>query len=152
MGYNVPMDRVDLGDGQWADIFKEVLHRTKRQIQEIAQPFFDLGGGHATMKIDSEGAVSADVKGDIEVDITKLPLSQITDIMIVGQVAAWSFADEVNHETLGMLSSTFHEKLKTEVNARFADPLLVSKARASESLPSSRSNGERRFPWLSRKP
>jgi len=151
MGYDIPKDRVDLGDGQWADIYSEVLHRTKRLIGEIAQPFFNMGGGQATMKVGADGSVKTDVQGDIEVDITALPLTRITDTMIVGQVAAWSFADDVSHETLGMLPDRFHEALKTEVNARFADPLVVSSVRGSESPPSPPSNGGHRFHWPSRK-
>lgn len=151
MSYEIPKDHVDLGAGQWADIYTDVLHRTKRLVQEIAQPFFNMGGGKATLKVGQDGTMSTDIEGDVEVDMTKLPLTQITDVMIVGQVAAWSFADQVDHETLGMLPESFHEKLRGEVNARFADPLVVSSVRGSESQPLPRSNGGHRFRWPSRK-
>lgn len=145
--YEHETDRIDLGDGHWTVMFKELKHGTERRVGALAQKA--LKGKDGTNPVfelqDGDGEQKAKMIGGIEVDLENFDAFAGTNLMIVLQTVEWSFG-EVTQEILDDLPARIRELLRLEVNARYANPLAASGGNGSgkgSSLPSRR---ERRHP------
>lgn len=145
--YEHETDRIDLGDGHWTVMFKELKHGTERRVGALGRKAFKgKDGVNPTFEIkDSDGKSQASITGGIEVDLEQFDAYAATDLMILLQTVEWSFG-EVTQEILDDLPARIRELLRLEVNARYANPLAASGGNGSGKSSSSPSRRERRHP------
>ena len=137
MAYEMRTVSVDLGDGDQAEMFAELKHKTQRLIQDITKKFLkmpdskirvSLDGGtdkpEVKLTLGKEPVAPADVVaqvekavGEIEIDLENADFTTATDVMILSQVKSWSFGN-VNQDTLDNISEA-----KREIMAKKCDEL-----------------------------
>lgn len=145
--YEHEIERIDLGDGHWTVMFRELKHGTERRIGALGRKAFKgKDGVNPTFEIkDTDGKPGASVTGGIEVDLEQFDAYAATDLMILLQTVEWSFG-EISQEVLDDLPARIREKIKTAVNERYAYPLAVSGDNGSGKVSSPPSRRERRHP------
>jgi hypothetical protein len=121
-------NRVDLGDGEWADFCVRMRHGTAKKVMEIYRPFINTPEIVAQLE-----AVMEDRKAYIE-KLKQIVGDSADDLganerMILGQVKAWSFG-EVSQAVLDDLPPETVMKLMQEADRRYNElPLAESGAR-----------------------
>lgn len=127
MVYEIKTDRVDLGDGQFAEFFQELRHGTQKAVNLITRPFLNYGKGKATISVeaaDDGNDPKTKVEGveKVEIDLGKVNWDEVNDAIIVGQVKTWSFGP-VSQETLDSIPESVRAALVAECNKRYGRPL-----------------------------
>lgn len=93
--------KVDLGDGDWADILTELTHGTARKVQDVTRRFLKAPDAKLSVAEGDDGKLKSEVKAkEIDVDWDKADFTQADDILIIGQTSAWSFGEEVSQAVL----------------------------------------------------
>ena len=151
MAYQHETDRIDLGDGHWTIMFKELKHGTERRVKEISRKFLKGKDGiNPSFELKEEdGKPQASVTGSVEVDLEKFDATEATDLMILLQTVEWSFGDRTQ-EVLDDLPKRIHDKLDAAMKERYVFPLAASGDNGSgnnSSSPSSETK-RRRLPIL----
>ena len=146
MSYQHGTDRIDLGDGHYTVMFKELKHGTERRVKEVSRKF--LKGKDGTnpsfeIKESEDGKPQASVTGSVEVDLEKFDASEATDLMILLQTVEWSFG-EITQTVLDDLPKRIHDKLDAAMKERYVFPLAASGDNGSENNSSSPSSEKRR--------
>lgn len=125
MVYEIKTDRVDLGNKQWAEMYRELRHGTQKAVSAITRPFLKYGNGKATLSVEGEGTPKVKGVGKVEVQLDKVNWDEVNDLIIIGQVKEWSFGP-VDQETLDGIPEAFRERLVQEANKRYGRPLAKS--------------------------
>ncbi len=138
--------KVDLGEGDSAELYKELRHGTSKRVQEIYRPIMQQPEVQLLLK---EHALKEQAAGNDKVAIKALeeellkkltpiiaPTVDVTgaaDTLIIGQVKSWTIGGislPVTQETLdNEVSEKKREKLAGEANTLYGEiPLALSGA------------------------
>lgn len=90
--------RIDLGNGAWAEVHREVLHRTYRLHEEILRRAM-TPLGDTKMKMSDFESGKKPPKVDYVIDLALVDTHEVNAVYILNQVAAWSLGP-VTHETI----------------------------------------------------
>ncbi len=82
--------KVGLTNGRVAFVYREVLHRTYRQHEDILRRAM-TPSGETTIKMSQLEAGKKMPKVDYVLDVTKLDMNEINVLYILNQVAEWSY-------------------------------------------------------------
>jgi len=126
--------KVDLPDGNTAELYVELKHRTQRAVEEITRQYLTYPEGAGKLRVtqgeDGEGAVKtkAAVKElEVTVDLERIDWTAVNEIVILNQVASWSFG-EVTAEVLAEQSEAVFEALKVKVNELYRGNFPLAKS------------------------
>lgn len=112
--------RFALGDGDYADLYKELKHGTVKQVEAIYRPLLAQPDCQKVMQIRDE-------KKRMEQLLPILAMtdesSRAIDTIILNQVTEWSFG-EVKQETLDNISRRKRDMIAQEANRLYEDPLV----------------------------
>lgn len=153
MAYEHETDRIDLGDGHWTVMFKELKHGTERRVKDLGRKYLRGKDGinpSFQFKDSDNGEQKTEVIGEIEVDLEHFDATAATDLMILLQTVEWSFG-EITQEVLDDLPKRIHDKLDAAMKERYVFPLASSGGDGSGNSSSSPSRRERRHPPTSKK-
>ena len=122
--------RVDLANGQWAEFYLELKHRTAKAVADLSRPYLTFPGGSSTIKV-SQGK-DGDLKAvgnakEIIVDIGKMDFNAQNEAIILNQVKEWSYG-EVTAEVIGELSEKEFDQLKEIANDLYKQGPLAESA------------------------
>ena len=112
--------RVDLNDGDWAELYTEMRHGTVRTVEQIYRPYFSRPEYQEILKIDS---LEEKQRKLLSMVIHTEDMSRATDTMLLGQIKSWSFG-EVTQAVLDDIPEQKHEILVKEANKLYAGPLV----------------------------
>ena len=125
--------RVDLPDGNTAQLYAEMKHKTQRAVEEITRQYLTYPEGVGKLKV-SQGEDGGAIKTkaaveevEVTVDLERIDWTAVNEIIILNQVASWSFG-EVTAEVLGEQSEAVFEALKRKVNELFRDTFPLQKS------------------------
>ena len=114
--------RVDLSEGDYAELYVQLRHGTARKLQEIYQPYMPLPAYQEAIEISN---LKERAKA-LEKIISQVDITRASDMMILGQIKEWSFG-EISQNVLDDISQSKHEILTREANKLYAPPLTESK-------------------------
>lgn len=125
--------KVDLPDGNTAEMYAQMKHRTQRAVEEVTRPYLTYPEGMGKLKL-SQGEDGGPIKAkaaveevEVTVDLKAIDWTKVNEIIIVNQVASWSFG-EVTAEILGEQSEAVFEALKVKVNELYRDSFPLAKS------------------------
>ena len=122
--------KVDLPDGNTAEMYAHMKHKTQRAVEEVTRPYLTYPEGMGKLKV-SQGEDGATIKAkaveevEVTVDLKAIDWTRVNEIIIVNQVASWSFG-EVTAEVLGDQSEAIFLALDAKVNEMYNFPLAKS--------------------------
>ena len=126
--------KVDLPDGNSAELYAELKHKTQSAVEKLTRPYLTYPEGAGKLKVsqgeDGEGSVKtkAAVKDlEVTVDLGRIDWTKVNEIIILNQVASWSFG-EVTAEILAEQSEAVFTALKTKVNELYRDSFPLAKS------------------------
>ena len=90
--------RIELTNGRFAFVYREVLHRTYRQHEDILRRAM-TPVGPTTVKMSEVEAGKKMPKVEYVLDVTKLDMHEVNELYILSQVAEWSYGP-VTHEAV----------------------------------------------------
>ena len=139
--------KVDLPEGNTAELYAEMKHKTQRAVEEVTREFltYPEGVGKLTVSQGEDGgpvkakAVTEEV--EVTVDLDRIDWTAVREIIILNQVASWSLG-EVTADVLSEQSEAVYQALKTKVNELFRDTFPLAKSGGV--------NLAKGFSWLSR--
>jgi len=115
--------RFDLGGGDSAELYVELLHGTTRKVQAIYRPY--LGRPEVQEVLNSEMPEDEKVRALYKLVGDSADIAGATDLLLLGQVKEWSFGP-VTQENLDGITEKKREKLVLEANALYGDlPLPI---------------------------
>ena len=122
--------RVDLGDGDSAELYAELRHGTSKKVQEIYRPYLSKP---EVLKALEEGTEEEKLKKLYDIIAPTTDVTGAADTLIIGQVKEWVIGGQrlpVTQETLdNEVSEKKREILATEANKLYGSiPLAVSGA------------------------
>ena len=126
--------KVDLPDGNTAELYADLKHKTQRAVEEVTRPYLTYPEVAGKLKVtqgeDGEGSVK--VKAAVEelevtVDLERIDWTKVNEIIILNQVASWSFG-EVTAAVLEEQSEEVFEALKVKVNELYRDNFPLAKS------------------------
>lgn len=124
--------RVDLPDGNTAELYVEMKHKTQRAVEEATRQYLSYPEGAGKLKVtqgeDGERAVktkAAVEELEVTVDLERIDWTKVNEIIILNQVASWSFG-EVTAAVLEEQSEAVFNTLKVKVNEMYNFPLPKS--------------------------
>lgn len=109
--------RVDLGDGDSAELYRELRHGTSRRVQELYRPFLAKPEVKEALKSATEEEVLAKL---YEIIAPTADVIGAADILILGQVKAWTFG-AITQEVLDDMSERKREILLQEANKLYGE-------------------------------
>ncbi len=129
----IPTKHIDLGDGDSAELYVELLHGTSRRVQDVYRPYLmqpEIKKALETVTEDQRIAKLFELIGGL-VDVTGA-----ADLLLLGQVASWTFGPRnesgpltITQEVLDLIPERKRELLIQEANALYgAIPLHPSGA------------------------
>ena len=126
--------RFDLGDGDYAIVIKDLLHRTSRQIQQYYRQFMKPMGKPVLLSDIQAGRAS--LINDYELEMTAVDDNEVAEIFMLNQVTEWSFGS-VTSEIIngGNMPSAKYEALKKELNGLYKPapfPLKIEEHSSTE--------------------
>ncbi|MDP2364513.1 MAG: hypothetical protein Q8M94_12190 [Ignavibacteria bacterium] len=84
--------RVNLGNGDWADMFLYLKHGTSVEVQALYRPYLSEPGVMATLSRMEATCTEIELLGKVHEFLKDSPvILEAADLMIVKQVSAWSF-------------------------------------------------------------
>lgn len=124
--------KVDLPDGNTAEMYAEMKHKTQRAVEAMTRQYLTYPEGAGKLKVsqgeDGEGSVKVKptVKElEVTIDLERIDWTAVNEAIILNQVASWSFGD-VTAEVLGNQSEDVFNALKAKVNEMYKFPLPKS--------------------------
>ena len=148
MAYQHETEVIDLGDGHWTTMLKELKHGTERRVKEFSRRFLkgkDGANPSFDFKESGDGKQQGTVTGSVEVDLQKLDTTGATDLIILLQTVEWSFG-EITQEVLDDLPARIHDMIDAAMKEMYVSPLAASGGNGSAKASSSPSRKERRHP------
>ena len=137
--------KVTLPDGNTAELFADMKHKTQRAVEEITREFLTYPDGVGKLTI-SQGEDGSPVKAksrtdevEVTVDLDRINWTKVTESIIVNQVASWTFG-EVTAEVLGEQSEVVYNFLKTTVNDLYQGTFPLPRSGVA--------NSAKGWPWL----
>jgi len=120
--------KIDLGDGDFAVIFTEMKHGTKRRVEQITRKFLVMPAAQIQAK-EVDGKIKTDflVNGKVtpeeevqavDIDWVHADFTEATDAMILGQVQDWSFGP-VDQSVLDDMAEAKREALARACDAEY---------------------------------
>ena len=129
--------KVDLPDGNTAELYSEMKHKTQRAVEEATRQYLTYPEGAGKLKVtqgeDGEGSVktkAAVEELEVTVDLGRIDWTKVNEIIILNQVASWSFG-EVTAEVLGNQSEAVFNFLKTTVNTMYQGSFPLAQSGAA---------------------
>ena len=124
--------KVDLPDGNTVELYAELKHKTQRAVEEKTRQYLTYPEGAGKLKVtqgeDGERAVKTKATAEeleVTVDLERIDWNAVNEIIILNQVASWSFG-EVTAAVLGEQSEDIFKALKAKVNEMYKSPLAKS--------------------------
>lgn len=115
--------RVDLPDGNTAELYAFMKHKTQVAVEEVTRQYltYPEGAGKLQVSQGDDGGLAVRTKVpaealEVTVDLDRINWTAVTEIIILNQVASWSLG-EVTAEVLAEQSEIMFAALKTKVNA-----------------------------------
>lgn len=120
--------RIDLGEGDWAEVFDKVLRVTGCLIEEEYHKHMTPVDKTGKVLLSEIEAAEQYPKTDYEVDLASINNDLLNEIYIFNQVGAWSFGP-VDLQTLNTkLSRAQYKKLCEEMDRLYKPAPLASGA------------------------
>ena len=118
----IATERIDLGEGQWADMFTEVKRVTARlheaEIRKHLRPVDDR-----PLAFSDVLSGAREWPKDYLINPAAVDHGLVAEVYALHQVKAWSFGP-VTQETLDNMPKRFFELLRNDIDERYqADPL-----------------------------
>ena len=130
---------LDLPDGNTAELYAEMKHKTQRAVEEMTRQYLTYPEGVGKLKLsqgEDGGPVQAKTAADeveVTVDLDRIDWTAVSDIIILNQVASWSFG-EVTPEVLSEQSEDVFQALKAKVNTLYQGaPFPLAQSDAANS-------------------
>lgn len=122
-------ERVDLANGQWAEFYLELKHKTAKAIADLSRQYMTFPGGSSTIKVTQEEDKLKAIGNaqEIEIDIGRMDFTAQNEALILNQVKAWSYG-EVSSEVLGERSEKEFDQLKEIANDLYSQSPLAKSA------------------------
>jgi hypothetical protein len=121
--------KVDLGEGDSAELYEEVTHGTSRRVQDIYRPFLTKP---EVMKALETGTEEERLAKLYELIAPTADVTGAADALIIGQVKEWTIGGQalpVTQATLDGLPERKRETLVQEANKLYGSiPLAVTGA------------------------
>jgi len=121
--------KVDLPDGNMAEMYAEMKHKTQRAVEEATRQYLTYPEGAGKVKLtqgeDGEQSLKAKAAGEgleVTIDLERIDWNAVNEIIILNQVASWSFG-EVTAAVLEEQSEAVFQALKAKVNEMYKVPL-----------------------------
>jgi hypothetical protein len=121
--YEIPTEELDLGEGQWAVLYKELKHGTRAAVEEVTRQYMRFADGSNEFKIKQGEGVKIPPGKTIVIDINKMDHVAINNIYILRQVKEWSFGEKVDELTLNEVPSRFTEAIIKRCHELYKGPL-----------------------------
>jgi len=129
---------VDLPEGNTAELYAEMKHKTQRAVEEVTREFLTYPEGVGKLTI-SQGEDGGPVKAkavteevEVTVDLDRIDWTAVREIIILNQVASWSFG-EVTSEVLGEQSEAVYLALKKAVDDLYQGTFPLARSGAANS-------------------
>jgi len=130
--------KVNLPDGNTAELFAEMKHKTQRAVEEVTREFLTYPDGVGKLII-SQGEDGGPVKArsmtdeiEVTVDLDRINWTAVSEIIILNQVASWSMG-EVTAEVLGDQSEAVYDFLKKTVNEMYQGSFPLAQSGVANS-------------------
>jgi len=139
--------KVTLPDGNTAELFAEMKHKTQRAVEEATREFLTYPEGVGKLILsqgEDGGPVKAKAKTDeieVTVDLDRINWTAVSEIIILNQVATWEYGP-VTSEVLGDQSEDVYNFLKTTVNTMYQGSFPLAQSGVA--------NSAKGWPWLSK--
>ena len=124
--------KVDLPDGNTAEMYADMKHKTQRAVEEVTRQYLTYPEGVGKLKV-SQGEDGGPIKTKaaveevvVTVDLERIDWTAVNEIIILNQVASWSLG-EVTSEVLGDQSEAMYEALKLKVNELYRDSFPLAR-------------------------
>lgn len=109
MAEQAELIRAELTGGRWAKILPEITHGTSRRVEAANRKYLKFSV--ATVKVAEGQPLAEAAKGvEVELDIANADFTEANDLLILGQVAEWSFG-EVSQEVLDTIPEALRDEL-----------------------------------------
>ena len=125
--------KVDLPEGNKAELYADMKHKTQRAVEEVTRPYLTYPEGMGKLKI-SQGEDGGTIKAkaaveevEVTVDLKAIDWTKVNEIIILNQVASWSLG-EVTSEVLGDQSEAVFEALRVTVNELYRDSFPLARS------------------------
>lgn len=128
MTYELETKKVDLSNGHhwnplskkdYAIFYVELRHGTQKAVNVLTRPFLEYPDKPPKLIIEGEDKVTVQGSQRADIDLTKVDMDEVNDVMIVGQVKEWSFG-LVDQATLDGIPETIRKRLLDECNLLYA--------------------------------
>lgn len=126
--------KVDLPDGNTAEMYADMKHKTQKAVEEVTRPYLTYPEGAGKVKVsqgeDGEGSIKTKAaleKVEVTIDLKAIDWTKVNEIIILNQVASWSFG-EVTAEVLENQSEAVFEALKVKVNELYRGSFPLPKS------------------------
>jgi len=116
--------KVDLPEGNTAELYAEMKHKTQRAVEEATRQYLTYPEGVGKLKLsqgEDGGPIQAKAPVDeveVTVDLDRIDWTTVSEIIILNQVASWSFG-EVTAAVLAEQSEAVYQALKAKVNTLY---------------------------------
>lgn len=117
------MIRIELGDGDYAIVYPEMIHRTSRLLQKN---ILNTLGADGYQKLQADLKAAPDYNAQKAI-IAKVAVEGEQNIILLNQVSEWSFG-AVTEQVLDTMPSRKFDLLATEVEKLYSQPPLAGKA------------------------
>ncbi len=125
--------KVNLTNGHFAFVYREVLHRTYRQHEDILRRAMTTNGP-TTIKMSEVEEGKRPPKVEYVLDAAKLDMHEINELYILSQVAEWSYGP-VTHEVVeNVLTRDDYLLLVKEMDRLYQPTPLLSRGRGARGF------------------
>ena len=124
--------KVDLPDGNTAEMYADMKHKTQRAVEEVTRQYLTYPEGVGKLKVsqgEDGGPIKTKAAGEevvVTVALVRIDGTAINEFIILNQVASWSLG-EVTSEVLGDQSEAIYEALKLKVNELYRDSFPLAR-------------------------
>jgi hypothetical protein len=110
-----PTTRIELPNGAWADVYREVLRKTARlqeaELRRHMTPVETMGSEAKLLLSELRAGKEPPKDGDYLVDFAAVDNDAINDTYILNQVREWSFGLPVTREAIDNMPSAAYKAL-----------------------------------------
>ena len=114
--------RIELGDGDYAELYNEITHKTSKNLQRLIRTSL---GDAGTLELQAKLSKAPDMQAKRDV-LKDVQLEGEDEIIFLNQTVKWSFG-EVNQSVLDSIPEIKYQMLKAEVDKLYSQPPLVVK-------------------------
>lgn len=114
---------VKMQGGKWAKLYPELLHGTARRVEAANRKYLRFSTG--SVKVEEGQTIQDAAKGvEVILDIANADFTEANDMLILGQVAEWSFG-EVAQEVLDGIPEALREQMLKECDRLYSSRPLT---------------------------